>query len=182
MRHSHVALTLSLVALACGGDKHRAAAKPDTLSDSAATAAAHQMARAATGTTVLMTVTGKDHFDGKLDGRASCTYGGDNSSPTTKVEAFARDAQLSFDIVKPLEGTLPVKSGAVGKHAGPRILESAVRAPQPDLRRWSRHRDHYRSCRPHRLTHRIALLARGDRTTARLRPLDHGSMGVRVAT
>jgi hypothetical protein len=113
-------LALTLVALACAKDR-KTAAKPDTLSDSAATAAAQAMSRAPTGTSVWMTVTGKDRFDGKLDGRASCSYGGDNRSPTTKVEAFARDAQVSFDIVKPSEGTLPVKSGAVGKHAGSRI-------------------------------------------------------------
>jgi hypothetical protein len=113
-------LAPALLALACARDK-RAAAKTDTLSDSAATAASHAMSRAPAGTAVSMTITGKESFDGKLSERASCTYGGDNSSPTTKVEAFARDAQLSFDIIKPAEGSIPVRSGAVGKHAGPRI-------------------------------------------------------------
>lgn len=110
----------ALLALACAKDR-KAAAKPDTLSDSAATVAAQAISRAPGGTAVSMTVTGKQTFDGKLNERASCTYGGDNRSPTTKVEAFARDAQLSFEIVKPLEGSIPVKSGAIGKHAGPRI-------------------------------------------------------------
>jgi hypothetical protein len=117
---SALAVASALLALACGKDR-KPAAKTDTLSDSAATAASQAMSRAPGGTSVSMTVTGKQSFDGKLNGRASCTYGGDNSSPTTKVEAFARDAQLSFDIIKPAEGTIPVKSGAVGKHAGPRI-------------------------------------------------------------
>jgi hypothetical protein len=110
----------ALLALACAKEK-RTAAKPDTLTDSAATAAAQAISRAPTGTAVSMTVTGKQRFDGKLNERAACTYGGDTRSPTTKVEAFARDAQLSFEIVKPSEGSLPVKSGVVGKHAGPRI-------------------------------------------------------------
>jgi hypothetical protein len=115
-----LAVAPALLALACAKEK-RSAAKPDTLSDSAATAAAKEIARAPTGTAVSMTVKGKDSFDGALNGRASCTYGGDNRSPTTKVEAFARDAQVSFEIIKPAEGSIPVKSGAVGKHAGPRI-------------------------------------------------------------
>ena len=119
-RRSALVLGPALLALACAKDK-AAAAKPDTLSDSAATAAAHAISRAPTGTSVSMTVTGKQHFDGKLGERAVCTYGGDNRSPTTKVEAFARDAQLSFEIIKPAEGTIPVKSGIVGKHPGPRI-------------------------------------------------------------
>jgi hypothetical protein len=110
----------ALVAVACSKNGH-AAAKPDTLSDSAATAAAQAISRAPAGTAISMTVTGKQSFDGKLNERASCTYGGDNRSPTTRVEAFARDAQLSFEIVKPTEGSIPVKSGAVGKHPGPRV-------------------------------------------------------------
>lgn len=117
---SVLVLAPALIAIACG-KSGKPAAKADTLSDSAATAAAQAMSRAPAGTSVSMTVTGKEHFDGKLNGRASCSYGGDNSSPTTKVEAFARDAQLSFEIIKPSEGTIPVKSGAVGKRAGPRI-------------------------------------------------------------
>jgi len=110
----------ALLALACAKDKS-VAARPDTLSDSAATAAAQAISRAPAGTAISMTVTGKQSFDGKLNERAACTYGGDNRSPTTKVEAFARDAQLSFEIIKPSEGSIPVKSGAVGKHAGPRV-------------------------------------------------------------
>ena len=109
-----------LVALACAKDR-KLAAKPDTMSDSAATAASQAIARAPAGTAISMTVTGKQTFDGKLSERAACTYGGDNRSPTTRVEAFARDAQLSFEIIKPSEGAIPVKSGAVGKHAGSRI-------------------------------------------------------------
>jgi hypothetical protein len=109
-----------LVALACARDT-KSAARTDTLSDSAATAVSQAIARAPAGTAVSMTVTGKQRFDGKLSDRAACTYGGDNRSPTTKVEAFARDAQLSFEIIKPSEGSIPVKSGAVGKRAGSRI-------------------------------------------------------------
>jgi hypothetical protein len=112
---------IALVAIACAKDKKPAGGKSDTLSDSAATAAAQAISRAPTGTSVSMTVTGKERFDGPLNGRATCTYGGDNSAPTTKIEAFARDAQVAFEIIKPSEGTIPVKSGAVGKHAGPRI-------------------------------------------------------------
>jgi hypothetical protein len=113
-------LAAALLALACARDK-KPAATADTLSDSAATAVAQVMSRAPKGTAVSMTVTGKERFDGPLDGRATCTYGGDNSAPTTKVEAFARDAQVAFEIVRPDEGTIPVRSGAVGKRAGPRI-------------------------------------------------------------
>ena len=122
MRRLHVVLAAApaLLALACAKEKP-AAAKPDTVSDSAATAAAQAISRAPAGTAVSMTVRGKQSFDGKLAERAACTYGGDNRSPTTRVEAFARDAQLSFEIVKPSEGSIPVKSGAVGKHAGSRI-------------------------------------------------------------
>jgi len=111
---------LALLALACAKDK-TPAAKPDTVSDSAATATAQAISRAPAGTAVSMTVTGTQRFDGPLNGRAGCTYGGDNRSPTTKIEAFARDAQVSFEIVKPVEGTIPVRSGAVGRSAGPRI-------------------------------------------------------------
>ena len=113
-------LATALLALACAKDK-KAAPKVDTLSDSAATATAQALSRAPTGTTVSMTVTGSVRFDGPLNARATCSYGGDNSSPTTKVEAFGRDAQVAFEIIKPTEGNVPVKSGAVGRHAGPRI-------------------------------------------------------------
>jgi hypothetical protein len=119
MRTSAV-LAAAVLALACAKDR-KPAAKMDTLSDSAATATAQAMSRAPKGTAVSMTVTGKEHFDGPLNGRATCSYGGDNSAPTTKVEAFARDAQVAFEIIKPTEGSIPVKSGAVGKHAGSRI-------------------------------------------------------------
>ena len=115
-----LALAPALLALACAKEG-TPAAKADTLSDSAVTAASRAMSRAPAGTAVSMTVTGKESFDGTLNGRASCTYGGDNSSPTTKVEAFARDAQVSFDIIEPAEGSIPVRSGAVDRHAGPRI-------------------------------------------------------------
>lgn len=117
----NVALALvALCAAGCAPDK-KPAPKVDTLSDSAATASAKALSRAATGTSVSMTVSGKVPFDGPLNGRATCSYGGDNSSPTTKVEAFGRDAQVSFEIVKPSEGTIPVKSGVIKKHSGPRI-------------------------------------------------------------
>jgi len=115
------ALAVVLLFLACAKDKRRSGASADTLSDSAATVAAQAISRAPTGTAVSMTVTGKVHFDGPLNGRATCTYGGDNSAPTTKVEAFARDAQVAFEIVKPSEGQVPVKSGAISKRSGPRI-------------------------------------------------------------
>lgn len=123
MRVARFILVLALPALltlACSRDR-KLVAKPDTLSDSAATAASQAISRAPAGTAVSMTVRGTRSFDGPLNGRASCTYGGDNRSPTTKVEAFARDAQVSFEIIKPAEGSIPVKSGAVGKRAGPRI-------------------------------------------------------------
>ena len=117
----NVALSLvALLAAGCAKDK-KSAPKVDTLSDSAATASAKALSRAATGTAVSMTVTGTVSFDGPLNGRATCSYGGDNSSPTTKVEAFGRDAQVSFEIVKPSEGSIPVKSGVVKKHSGSRI-------------------------------------------------------------
>ncbi|HEY8794928.1 MAG TPA: hypothetical protein VIM15_08265 [Gemmatimonadaceae bacterium] len=113
----------SLVALLSAGCARDAkpAAKVDTLSDSAATATSKEISRAPAGTAVSMTVTGKEKFSGPLNGRATCTYGGDGGSPTTKVEAFAREAQVAFEIVKPAIGKIPVKSGAVGKHPGPRI-------------------------------------------------------------
>jgi hypothetical protein len=110
----------ALLAIACAKDK-ASGARVDTLSDSAATATSKVMSRAPKGTAVSMTVTGREKFDGPLNGRATCSYGGDNSAPTTKVEAFARDAQVAFEIIKASEGTIPVKSGAVGRHAGPRI-------------------------------------------------------------
>lgn len=119
MTRTTITISIAVLALACAKDKR--SAKVDTLSDSAATAASQAIARAPKGTAISMTVTGKEHFDGPLVGRATCTYGGDNSSPTTKVEAFGRNAQVAFEIIKPSEGTLPVRSGAVGRHAGPRI-------------------------------------------------------------
>jgi hypothetical protein len=115
-----ITLSIAILALACAKDR-KPSARADTLSDSAATAAAQAIARAPKGTTVSMTVTGKERFDGPVNGRATCTYGGDNSAPTTKIEAFARDAQVAFEIIKPTEGSVPVKSGAVGRHAGSRI-------------------------------------------------------------
>lgn len=117
----NVALPLFVaLAASCAKDR-KPAAKVDTLSDAAATAYAKAISRAASGTIVSMTVTGREKFDGTLSGRATCTYGGDNSSPTTKIEAFGRDAQVSFEIVKPTEGTIPVKSGIVRKSSGSRI-------------------------------------------------------------
>lgn len=116
-------LGASLVALLsadCARDT-KPAAKVDTLSDSAATATSKEISRAPAGTAVSMTVTGKEKFSGPLTGRATCTYGGALGSPTTKVEALAREAQVAFEIVKPVIGTIPVKSGAVGNHPGPRI-------------------------------------------------------------
>lgn len=118
---SAMAFAIALSPLAGCAKDRKPRARADTLSDSAATATAQAISRAATGTTVSMTVTGKVHFDGALAGRATCSYGGDTNSPTTKVEAIGRNEQLSFEIIKPSEGTLPVKSGIVGRHAGPRI-------------------------------------------------------------
>lgn len=112
---------LALLALACTKDKKRPSAKVDTLSDSAAIASSRAMSRAASGTAVSMTVTGKEKFDGPVNGRATCSYGGDNSAPSIKVEAFSRDAQVAFEIIKPQEGTIPVKSGAVNKRSGARV-------------------------------------------------------------
>ena len=120
-RKLRVVLPLAIVLAASCAKDTKAVVKVDTLSDSAATASAKALSRAATGTTVSMTVTGKERFDGPLSGRATCSYGGDNSSPTTKIEAFGRDAQVSFEVVKPTEGTIPVKSGIVRKHSGSRI-------------------------------------------------------------
>ncbi|MEP7086301.1 MAG: hypothetical protein ABI884_03110 [Gemmatimonadota bacterium] len=111
---------VAMLATDCAKDR-KPAPKVDTLTDSAATASANALSRAAAGTSVSMTVTGRENFDGKLTGRATCTFGGDNSSPTTKVEAFGRDAQVSFEIVRPTEGTIPVKSGIVRKRSGSRI-------------------------------------------------------------
>jgi hypothetical protein len=120
-RTIRIAICSSLAfASACAKDK-KPVAKPDTLSDSAATASSKEISRAATGTMVSMTVTGKEHYDGQLSGRATCSYGGDTNSPTTKIEAFGRDAQVSFEIVKPAEGTIPVKSGIIKKKSGSRI-------------------------------------------------------------
>lgn len=120
LRTMRVALSMVVLAAACAKDK-KAVPKVDTLTDSAATASSKAISRAATGTIVSMTVTGKEHFEGTLSGRATCSYGGDNSSPTTKIEAFGRDAQVSFEIVKPTEGTIPVKSGIIRKRSGSRI-------------------------------------------------------------
>ena len=111
---------MAVITASCAKDK-KPAAKVDTLSDSAATASAKAISRAPTGTIVSMTVTGRESYEGTLSGRATCTYGGDNLSPTTKVEAFGRDAQVSFEIVKPTEGTIPVKSGIIKKSSGSRI-------------------------------------------------------------
>jgi hypothetical protein len=116
-------IAASLVAVlsaGCARDAKRAV-KVDTLSDSAAAATSKEISRAAAGTAVSMTVTGKDRYSGPLNGRATCTYGGDGRSPTTKVEALGRDAQVAFEIVRPAVGKIPVKSGADGKHPGPRI-------------------------------------------------------------
>lgn len=115
-----VAPLVALLAVGCGRGA-KSGAKVDTLSDSAATAASKEISRAPAGTAVSMTVSGRERFSGALSDRATCSYGGDRGSPTTKVEAFAREAQVAFEIVKPVIGTVPVKSGAVGAHPGSRI-------------------------------------------------------------
>jgi hypothetical protein len=112
---------VALLALACAKDKKRPVAKVDTLSDSAAAASSKAVSRAASGTTVSMTVTGKEKFDGPVNGRATCSYGGENGAPTVKIEAFGRDAQVAFEIIKAQEGTIPVKSGAVNRRSGARV-------------------------------------------------------------
>jgi hypothetical protein len=119
--HALTLATFALLALASAKDKKPPAAKVDTLSDSAAAASSKAMSRAASGTTVSMTVTGKEKFDGPISGRATCSYGGENGAPTVKVEAFGRDAQVAFEIIKAQEGSIPVKSGAVNKHSGARV-------------------------------------------------------------
>ena len=116
-----LAALAALSAMSCAKDRKASSAKADTLSDSSAAAAAQAISRAPAGTTVSMTVTGREKFDGPVNGRATCSYGGENGAPTVKVEAFARDAQVAFEIIKPQEGTIPVKSGVVTKRSGARV-------------------------------------------------------------
>jgi len=113
------AAMLALAALACAKDTRHAAA-PDTLSDAAAAESARVLSRAPTGTQVSMTVTGSQSFSGPVNGSAKCSYGQAGSSPTVKIEAFSRDAQVTFEIINPQEGTIPVASVA-GKRGKSRV-------------------------------------------------------------
>lgn len=113
------ALAAALFALACAKEAKRAPA-PDTLSDAAAAESAKAIARAPKGTTVSMTVTGSQKYDGLVNGSAKCSYGQAGGSPTVKVEAFSRDVQVTFEIINPQEGTIPVASVA-GKHGKSRV-------------------------------------------------------------
>ena len=113
------ALAALVLALACAKDAKRAPA-PDTMSDVAAAESAKALARAPKGTTVSMTVTGSQKFDGVVNGSATCTYGSAAGLPTVKVEAFSRDEQVTFEIINPGEGTIPVASVA-GKHGKSRV-------------------------------------------------------------
>ena len=90
----------------------RRAAAPDTLSDGGAAESAKVLSRAPKGTTVSMTVTGSQKFDGLVNGSRQCSFGRAARSPTVKVEAFSRDAQVTFEIINPQEGTIPVTSVA----------------------------------------------------------------------
>jgi hypothetical protein len=59
-----------------------------------------------------MTVTGSQKFNGLVNGSAKCSFGRAGAAPTVKVEAFSRDAQVTFEIINPQEGTIPVTSVA----------------------------------------------------------------------
>jgi hypothetical protein len=113
------AATLALAALACAKEAKRGAA-PDTLSDAAAAESAKVLARAPTGTQVSMTVTGSQKFNGPVNGSAKCSYGQAGGSPTVKIEAFSRDVQVTFEIINPKEGSIPVASVA-GKRGKSRV-------------------------------------------------------------
>jgi hypothetical protein len=115
-----VALIVTLCALACAKDARQSAA-PDTVSDAAAAESAKAFSRAPKGTTVSMTVTGKETFDGPVNGRATCSYEQANGAPTVKVEAFGRDAQVAFEIINPQEGTIPVASALGGRRSSSRV-------------------------------------------------------------
>ncbi|HXT48534.1 MAG TPA: hypothetical protein VN717_07815, partial [Gemmatimonadaceae bacterium] len=120
MRRRAVALAAALIlTLACAKDAKRGP-KPDTMSDVAAAESAHALARAPKGTTVSMTVTGSQKFSGPVNGSATCTYGTAAGTPSVKVEAISRDVQVTFEIINPQEGTIPVASVA-GKHGKSRV-------------------------------------------------------------
>lgn len=105
---------------ACGKSAQRKAVT-DTVGDGAAMDSAKAFARAPNGSMVTLTVTGKEHFDGPLTGSAKCTYGQENGKPTLKLEAFGRDAQVTFELFNAHEGTLPVASGLGGRRGGSRV-------------------------------------------------------------
>jgi hypothetical protein len=112
-------LAVLVLALACAKDAKRAPA-PDTMSDVAAAESAKALARAPKGTTVSMTVTGSQKFDGLVNGRATCSFGSASGTPTVKVEAFSRDVQVTFEIINAHEGTIPVAS-VEGKRGKARV-------------------------------------------------------------
>jgi len=109
----------AMLALACAKEAKRGPA-PDTMSDVAAAESAKALARAPKGTTVSMTVTGSQKFNGLVNGSSTCTYGSAGGLPTVKVEAFSRDVQVTFEIINPGEATIPVASVA-GKHGKSRV-------------------------------------------------------------
>jgi hypothetical protein len=109
----------SILALACAKEAKRGPG-PDTMSDVAAADSAQALARAPKGTTVSMTVTGSQKFNGPVNGSAKCTYGSAAGTPSVKVEAFSRDVQVTFEIINPQVGTIPVASVA-GKHGKSRV-------------------------------------------------------------
>lgn len=115
-----VALAVALaLALACAKEAKRAPA-PDTLSDAAAAESSMAISRAPKGTTVSMSVTGSQEFDGIVDGSSTCSYGTSSGLPTVKVEAISRDVQVTFEIINPRVGEIPVASVA-GKHGKSRV-------------------------------------------------------------
>jgi len=118
-RRAFALAAASILTLACAKDAKRGP-KPDTMSDVAAAESAHALARAPKGTTVSMTVTGSQKFSGPVNGSATCTYGAAAGTPSVKVEAISRDVQVTFEIINPQEGTIPVASVA-GKHGMSRV-------------------------------------------------------------
>ena len=118
-RRAFALAAASILTLACAKDAKRGP-KPDTMSDVAAAESAHALARAPKGTTVSMTVTGSQKFSGPVNGSATCTYGTAAGTPSVKVEAISRDVQVTFEIINPQEGTIPVASVA-GKHGMSRV-------------------------------------------------------------
>jgi hypothetical protein len=118
-RGAFALVAASILALACTKDAKRAPVS-DTMSDVAAAESAKALSRAPKGTTVSMTVTGSQQFNGPVNGSATCTYGSAAGTPTVKVEAISRDVQVTFEVINPQEGTIPVASVA-GKRGNSRV-------------------------------------------------------------